>query len=143
MSEANKAQIRREIEEAWNNGDLLATHQTHHADATIHDGGHPQHKDVDTHKDLVTAYRSAFPDMHVRIDHLIVEGDMAAGRLTGTGTQDGELMGIPPSHKKATLSANFVVRFKDGKIHEAWVEWDRLSLLQQLGVLPTTLGQMG
>ncbi len=142
MSELNKAQIRRQIEEAWNNGDLLVTHETHHADATIHDTGHSQHKNVDTHKDLVTAYRTAFPDQHIRIDHMIVEGDMVAGRLTGTGTQDGELMGIPPSHKPVTLSANFIVRFKEGKIHEAWVEWDRLSLLQQLGVLPPNMSQL-
>lgn len=138
MSEANKDKIRRQIEEAWNNGQLLVTHETHHEDAAIHDGGHPQHKGVADHKDLITTYRTAFPDMHVRIDHLIVEGDMVAGRLTGTGTQEGELMGIPPSHRPATIHANFIVRFKDDKIHEAWVEWDRLSLLEQLGAMPPT-----
>ena len=53
-----------------------------------------------------------------------------------TGTHSGEFMGIPPTGKKATVPGTSVLRFDGSLIAEAWSRWDRLSLLEQLGVKP-------
>jgi predicted ester cyclase len=45
----------------------------------------------------------AFPDSHLVINDLIVEGDKAVSRYTFMGTQEGEFMGIPPSGKRVKV----------------------------------------
>ncbi len=79
----------------------------------------------------------AFPDLHVTLDDIIVEGDKAAIRFTGTGTHKGELMGIPATNKKATWSSVEIDRFAGGKFVESWERFDTLGVMQQLGVVPT------
>jgi steroid delta-isomerase-like uncharacterized protein len=137
MSDAHKAVIRRHVEEAWNSGELLVTHDTFHTDYTGHHRGEPQTHALEGHKDTISAFRSAFPDMHLDVDMIIAEGDMAAARLIFTGTQAGAFMNIPATGKPVKVSALVMFRMKHGKIHESWAEWDRMNLMQQLGVMPT------
>jgi steroid delta-isomerase-like uncharacterized protein len=80
---------------------------------------------------------SAFPDIHWTIDDMIVEGDKAAIRYTITGTHKGELMGIPATNKKVTISVIGIDSMAGGKLVEAWDRMDTLGLMQQLGVIPT------
>ena len=68
---------------------------------------------------------------------MIVEGDKAVLRYTITGTHKGAYMGIPPTDKKPTISIIKIDRFSGGKLVEGWYEYDTLSLMQQLGVIPT------
>ena len=44
---------------------------------------------------------------------------------------------MPPTGKHITMSGLELFRLADGKIVEAWVAYDNLSLMQQLGVIPT------
>jgi predicted ester cyclase len=46
-------------------------------------------------------------------------------------------MGIPPTNKKITTWAIEIYRFVGGKAVEVWSRSDTLSLMQQLGVVPT------
>lgn len=66
---------------------------------------------------------------------------MVATRWTGTGSHRGELMGIQPTGKHATVSGMTISRLSGGKIVEEWSNWDTLGLMQQLGVVPA-MGQM-
>lgn len=91
-------------------------------------------------KQFVLMYRSAFPDMHITIEDQIAEGDKVVSRWTARGTHQGELMGIPPTGKQATVTGINIERFANGKFVEEWSNFDALGLLQQLGVV-TTLGQ--
>jgi predicted ester cyclase len=52
------------------------------------------------------------------------------------GTQRGEFNGIPRAGKATSVPAMQVHRMRDGKIAEAWLQVDRVGLLQQLGVIP-------
>jgi predicted ester cyclase len=61
---------------------------------------------------------------------------MVAGKVTGYGTHEGELLGIPRTGKKIQMSGIVIWRIKNGKIIEHWGQNDTLGLLQQLGVLP-------
>lgn len=74
----------------------------------------------------VAMYAAIFPDLEIRVDDQITEGDRVTSRWTLRGTHRGrrvELMGI-------TIS-----RFENGKIAEDWTTSDNLSLLRQLGLV--------
>jgi predicted ester cyclase len=45
-------------------------------------------------------------------------------------------MGAAPTGKELNWRAVIISRFENGKIAEEWAEFDALSFLQQLGVVP-------
>lgn len=81
----------------------------------------------------VLAFRAAFPDLVVEIDLLISEGDLVAMRATGRGTHLGTFQGIAPTGRRWTATCNALYRVQSGAIVEAWVLWDLLAILEQIG----------
>jgi steroid delta-isomerase-like uncharacterized protein len=81
-------------------------------------------------------YLAAIPDLRVAIEEMVAEGDKVAVQWTGHGTHRAELFGIPPTNKPVRLNGISIYRVADGKIAEQQEQWDRLGLLQQLGVIP-------
>jgi predicted ester cyclase len=45
-------------------------------------------------------------------------------------------MGAPPSGKAVAVSAVYIFRVADGRLAEAWGEFDALGMQRQLGLLP-------
>jgi steroid delta-isomerase-like uncharacterized protein len=88
---------------------------------------------------FVTTYQTGFPDAAIIVDDQIAEGDVVATRWTGRGTHTGELMGVPPTGREVTLAGITYSRIADGKAREAWIIWDTLAMMQQLGAVPETL----
>jgi predicted ester cyclase len=84
----------------------------------------------------------AFPDSHLVIDDLIVEGDKAVSRYISTGTQKGEFMGIPPSGKRVKIDGMTILYFNKSsssskkKCIERWNMPDMMGLMQQIGAIP-------
>jgi steroid delta-isomerase-like uncharacterized protein len=87
-------------------------------------------------KVLAQAYYAAFPDMNFKVEDQMAEGDKVVTRWSARGTHQGDMMGIPPTGKEARTTGITIDRVKDGKIVETWTNWDQLSLLRQLGVIP-------
>ena len=79
----------------------------------------------------------AFPNIHLTIDDILVDGNKVATRWTLTGTQKGEFMGHPPTNKKVTVWGITIDRVAGGKFVESWVRYDNLGFMQQLGIVPT------
>jgi len=83
----------------------------------------------------------AFSDAHVDVDALHVVGDVAVEEGTFTGTHDGVLHGpngdIAPTGRAVRVDYLQVLRFRDGKHVSFNLVFDRLSLLEQLGLVPT------
>jgi predicted ester cyclase len=46
-------------------------------------------------------------------------------------------MGIAATGKQGTLTGIDIYRISDGKIEEAWSNWDTLGLLQKMDVIPS------
>jgi predicted ester cyclase len=46
-----------------------------------------------------------------------------------------EFMDLPPTGKQITMCDIEMFRVADGKLVERWVEFDMMSLMQQLGVM--------
>jgi steroid delta-isomerase-like uncharacterized protein len=136
-TEENKAIVRRMTEEFYNQGNVdLAEH--FFADTYMHhDPASPNVRDRDGLKQVLRAFLAGCPDLHITIDELLAEGDTVAKRWTYYATHTGDLSGLPPTGKRITMSGLELFRLQGGKIVECWLGYDNLSLMQQLGVIPT------
>jgi steroid delta-isomerase-like uncharacterized protein len=135
-TEENKALVRRFVEEFWNEGNMAATDELMAIDATIH---LPTGDVVDPEefKSFASTWRESFPDWHSTVEELVAEGDRVAERWTGRGTHRGDLQGIPPTDKRVEAPGSVFYRIVGGKIVEFRGQLDMMSLMQQLGVIPT------
>jgi len=89
------------------------------------------------HRKLIKQWRETFPDLHVEIDDMLVDGPKIAARLTWSGTQKGKLFGkYAPTGKHATWTEIFIGRVENGRIVEGWEELDLPAMYEQLGVVP-------
>jgi steroid delta-isomerase-like uncharacterized protein len=80
---------------------------------------------------------AAFPDMRMAVEDVIASGDKAVARVTVSGTNTGEFMGMPATGKSAAVKLIDITRFgDDGLAREHWGVVDQLALMQQLGVIP-------
>ncbi len=136
-TDQNKSTARRVAEEVWNKGNLKALDEIFAPGAPNHNPNVATAPGPEGLKQVVSLYRSAFPDIRFTIEQEIAEGDFVVQHITATGTQRGDLPGIPATGKGATVTGMIINRFKDGKIAEGWAIFDQLGLLQQLGVVPT------
>jgi steroid delta-isomerase-like uncharacterized protein len=137
MSEKNKA-IARKALDAFNSGDVDSLDDVISPDAVDHD---PQNPFRDTHgpegaKQTISMYRAAFPDLRIKVEAQIAEGDLVVTRWTSTGTHDGDLPGLPASHNKVAVTGIGIDRIENGKVVEGWNNWDTLGMMQQLGAVP-------
>lgn len=81
--------------------------------------------------------RSAFPDLRMAIEDLIVDGDKAVARVRSTGTHRGEFNGVPATGRPIDFQLIDIMRFDDaGLVCEHWGVADTMTMMQQLGVVP-------
>jgi steroid delta-isomerase-like uncharacterized protein len=134
MPEANKTIFRRYFEEVLNAGnldlidELIAPNYVSHYPTGYDFGGGP-----DDVKQIVTTVRSGFPNVHFTVEDVLAEGNRVVGRWTFRGTHQGNFMGIPSTGKNVSVMGIAIYRIVDAKIAEAWVAWDALGLMQQIG----------
>lgn len=139
MSDQNKALARRQIEEVWNQGNLAVIDELVGPNATFHDPSVPGGMFIGPEgvKQFVQVYRGAFPDVRITINDQVAEGDKVVTRWTATGTHNGQLMGIAPTGKHATVTGVDIELYEAGKVVESWANYDMYGMLQQLGVVPS------
>ena len=136
-TEENKALARRFRLEVFSQGNIAAIDEICDANWTYHDPSDPQGnwpRGPQGMRQLVNLYRSAFPDLHFTIEEEVAEGDKVVTRWTARGTHKGELMGIPPTGRQATVTGITINRIANGKIVEDWPPSDMMAYLQQVGV---------
>jgi steroid delta-isomerase-like uncharacterized protein len=141
MSEENKQIARRVPEEVFGKGNLDVVDELVADDFVNHDPSIPPEVPGGREglKTFAQVYLTAFPDLKIKVDDQVAEGDKVVSRWSASGTHQGELMGIPATGKQSEVTGITIDRIVGGKIVESWNNWDTLGLLQQLGVVP----QMG
>ena len=137
--EANKTISRRWLEEVFSNGELALADELVAPNHLNSGPGSPPGLPggPEGGKMLVTMYHTAFPDVHFTIDEQIAEGDTVMTRWTASGTQTGELAGMPPTGKSVTVTGIVVDKFANGMIAQTWAIFDQFGMMQQLGVIPS------
>lgn len=123
------------FEQGWNEGRLEAFSATVADSVLFHYAGMPRTLSRDEMNSFVLQWREAFPDLEMRIDELIVKGDIAAARLTFTGTHEGNWQGAAPTGRKVRMALMMFFRFEDGMLVELWESDDQLGLRRQLGLI--------
>ncbi len=133
--------FRRFAHEAWDNGNTDVVYDTfapgYHAHATdpAHDVYGP-----DGHAEFITTFREAFPDVHVQIHHLLVDGDLLVAHMSWSGAHQASYMGMPATGRSIEVQVIGINRFDGDLIVEAWGVVDMLGMLQQLGAIPAPAG---
>jgi steroid delta-isomerase-like uncharacterized protein len=133
----SKAVVRRFLEDVFEGGDLDLIDEIFAPDYVLHDPVLPEEvRGPEGMRRYVSMYRGAYPDTAFTIEDQISDGDEVVTRWTGQGTHEGELMGIPPTGNRVTVTGIEVDRVVNGRIEETWVIYDALGMMQQLGVAP-------
>ena len=83
-----------------------------------------------------TNYYASFSDTKTVIQDLIAEGDRVAFRGYVKSVHTAEFMGAPAKGKRVVVPIFGFAKIVNGKISEWWNSPDRLSWMQQIGVLP-------
>lgn len=134
-AEENKATVRRVYEEVLNGANLDAIDLFFHEDYVYHEPGTSEVRGTEGLRQLLSAYRTALPDLSVTVEDLVAEDEMVAHRFTIRGTHKGYLMGVPATGEKVEFTGTVISRFDDGEIVEEWENLDSLGLLYQIGAL--------
>ena len=83
---------------------------------------------------------SAFPDAHVDVQAVHILDDVAIEEGTFTGTHDGTLDtpagAVPPTGRPVSVDYIQVLRFREGRHVSFHLMFDRLAMLEQLGLVP-------
>ncbi len=132
----------RMVDEVWTQGKLEVIDELIAEDYVGHDPVNGEIHGRDGFRELVQMYRTAFSDVTMRADTIVAEGDWVAVHWTATGTHTGELMGIAPTGRDATVTGTEFSRIADGKIATSTGLFDALGMLQQIGAVPA-LGAVG
>ncbi len=134
--EANKAIIRRMIEDVVNAGNVDAVDELLAPDFINHNpmpGGTP---DRDGFKQAFRSLHEAFSDLRAINSDLVAEGDRVVALRGFEGTHDGPFMGVAATGKHITLDGIAVFRVVDGRVSERWAVLDVMGLMTQLGLIP-------
>jgi steroid delta-isomerase-like uncharacterized protein len=132
----NKALVERMFNEVMNNRNFSAISEIVAPNFVNHSMPMPTHG-PEGMKAVVEMFASAFPDMHIKLSHVIGDGDLVATAGTWSGTNEGSFMGMPATGNKVTnIPYIDIWKFKDGKATENWVQMDNVAIMQQLGHMP-------
>ena len=90
--------------------------------------------------DFYGGWLSAFPDAHIEVHQVHFLDDTAVEEGTFSGTHDGVLRtpsgDVPPTGRAVSVPYIHVLRYRDG-LHVSFnLIFDRLLMLEQLGLIP-------
>jgi steroid delta-isomerase-like uncharacterized protein len=137
-----KALIHRWFEEVWNHGREATIDELFAQDGIAYGLGEEgaEVRGPNEFKIFWQNLRTALPDIHIRIEDTIADGDKVAVRVLLAGTHTGAGLGVRPSGNCVAIGGIVIVRVSGGQIVEGWNSWDQLGLLQQIGAIQAPRG---
>ncbi|SFV12918.1 ester cyclase [Pseudoduganella namucuonensis] len=131
--DANKQLVRTLYEQCFNHGSLELLNELLTEDFVASPGNRGRAEFAAG----VAAIRAGFPDVRFELEEVFGEDERLAVRWTFQATHAGAFNGTPATGRRVTQTGNVLYHFRGGRIARAWVQVDRLGLLQQIGALPT------
>jgi predicted ester cyclase len=124
--------------DAFNTGDLDVYDEIVAPGWVSHDSQNPfsAERGPEAMKSLAGLYRAGFPDLSVTVDAQYEDGDVVVTRWAASGTQNGDLPGLPATGRTVAIGGIVIDRFEGDQGAETWQNWDTLGMLQQLGAVP-------
>jgi ketosteroid isomerase-like protein len=124
QKEAQRTFAARWFEEVWNRSRREAIDEMFPEDGVLHDG-HVDYRGPAESKRFYDALRAQLSDVQITPLEVISEGDMVCQRWSCTAKHTS-------TGKQVEVTGISILRFKDGRLVEAWQNWDQHGLLQQL-----------
>ena len=134
-AEANKEAIRVALV-ALNRGDWATYGELYDSGVVAHGYG-PGPLDFAALMGFYESIAAGFSDISVTADQMLAEGDLVAARYTFRGIHSGEFGGVAATGRAVEVPGQTIMRFADGKVVERWQSLDAMSLMMQLGAIPT------
>lgn len=135
MSKQDNITAQEQFGEAVNTGNLEAIRDLMAPNVVDHDPAPDQGPGVQGFIDFFTGFRSAFPDLHVEVEHLVADEESVAFAYTVTGTHQRDFLGVPPTGRPIKARGMQISRFENGKTVERWGSSDVLGIMQQIGAI--------
>jgi predicted ester cyclase len=136
MSAQYKTAVENLIEKGFNQKDMSVFKDYFSANLTDHALPPGLPGGLEGRTMFVSAFVTAFPDIHIHLEDTATEGDKLVTRWSAHGTHQGDLLGIPPTGKEVSINGIAIDRFENSQSVEHWEIIDQLGLMQQLGVIP-------
>ena len=115
--------------DAWNAHDA--------ARVAVRDNADPERRGRDAVRERAQMFMTGFPDLRIEVLTRCIEGNTACEEWRATGTHEGDLMGIAPTHRRTDNFGSTFIAFNDaGKVVREHIYWDSAKMLRDLGVLP-------
>ena len=140
MTQLHRDLARRWFEDVWNTRRDATVRELLEKDAVCHmEGG--DFIGPARFLEARAALLEAFPDVGVRVEDVVADGDRAVVRWSAEAHHKGALLGIPPSGRKVQFRGITWMVFRDGKVVEGWDSWNLGGLLNDCRVGPSWLPQ--
>ena len=135
MSREDMLALFKRRREAYEDLDAAALAADYADDAVIESPTAGLHRGREAAEKALKAIFTAFLDLTMTVDNLLIDGNQAATVLSIEGTHIGEFLGLQPTGKRFTMPAVFFYEVVDGRIvHERRI-YDFTGLLVQIGLL--------
>jgi len=134
INDSNKRVVVRWFQDYLNTGDMDVVMELTTPESRLYFPGYQEPLIPEEAKLILPALRAGFPDLRFHIEEMITEGNKVFARLTMQGTHKGEFQGMPPTNKSVKLRVHVELKLRDGKIIEDRPMFDRLDMLEQLGI---------
>jgi predicted ester cyclase len=138
MSTANKVLIHRWFDEVWNKKREAAIFEMLHPECSIFGLSDSPTEAIRGPGGFIPFWRKfteGIPDLHVAVESVVTEEDKIAARCNVCGQHTGAGLGIPPTGAQVAFTGMCLGKVRDGKLFEAWNNFDFLLLYRQLGVV--------
>ena len=148
MASDDPITIARNSIEAFNAGDWERARALTTQDSVYDEKGTQRRiQGVDQFIEVSRAWRAAFPDAHGTVTNALASGSAVVLEIIWEGTQTGPLPTpggeIPASGRRVSLPAVQVLTFAGDKIAETRHYFDMMTMMQQLGVVPSATQTTG
>jgi predicted ester cyclase len=90
---------------------------------------------IDLFKPHLVEFHELFSDVTVTIHQIVAAEGHAAVRAEVAGTNDGEYLGVAPTHTPGIFRMHAFHEFQDGRIFRTWPLDDVYGWMQQVGAV--------
>jgi steroid delta-isomerase-like uncharacterized protein len=133
MVEGPKALVESFYADVWNRRDTARAHKIIAPDFRFRGSLGQEKQGVDGFLAYVDAVHAALGSYTCIIKDLIEASQRVAARMTFRGIHQGELFGVPATHRMIEWSGAAFFTIRDGQLSELWVLGDIDAVKAQLG----------
>jgi predicted ester cyclase len=127
--------MERWYEEVWNKGNESAINEMCDPNVIAHglqDAQGNEIQGVEAFKTFFHTFVSSLSEIHVDVEATVTEGDLTVARCTVRAKHTGEGLGKAPKGNPLHFTGLAMARLKDGKMTEAWNQFDFNTMFQQM-----------